>query len=140
MYIFISVNMYATRRCTHGVPTVYPYPQYPWLTQPKGRRVRVLTGTGTGQPGITRGLPVLIPKCGAGPGRAGYLRAGLVMRGPGPTKPRARAPGPALPHARGLARGYPSPTKIYFNIKKLNTQTIYDTLRVRILLLYLLHH
>ena len=57
----MSVNMYATRRCTHGVPTVYPYPQYPWLTQPEGRRVRVLTGTGTGQPGITRGLPVLIP-------------------------------------------------------------------------------
>src|ERR1700678_3355493 len=54
--------MYATRRCTHGVPTVYPYPQYPWLTQPEGRRVRVLTGTGTGQPGITRGLPVLIPE------------------------------------------------------------------------------
>src|ERR1700678_2984358 len=61
MYIFISVNMYATRRCTHGVPTVYPYPQYPWLTQPEGRRVRVLTGIGRGQPGITRGLPVLIP-------------------------------------------------------------------------------
>src|ERR1700678_4003145 len=61
MYIFMSVNMYATRRCTHGVPTVYPYPQYPWLTQPEGRRVRVLTGMGTGQPGITRGLPVLIP-------------------------------------------------------------------------------
>src|SRR5271155_4293995 len=58
MYIFISVNMYATRRCTHGVPTVYPYPQYPWLTQPEGRRVRVLMGMGTGQPGITRGLPV----------------------------------------------------------------------------------
>ena len=57
----MSVNMYATRRCTHGVPTVYPYLQYPWLTQPEGRRVRVLTGTGTGQPGITRGLPVLIP-------------------------------------------------------------------------------
>src|ERR1700678_3461766 len=53
--------MYATRRCTHGVPTVYAYPQYPWLTQPEGRWVRVLTGTGTGQPGITRGLPVLIP-------------------------------------------------------------------------------
>src|ERR1700678_1991902 len=62
-YILISVNMYATRRCTHGVPTVYPYPQYPWLTQPEGRWVRVLTGTGTGQPGITRGLPVLIPNC-----------------------------------------------------------------------------
>src|SRR5271168_2289078 len=61
MYIFMSVNMYATRRCTHGVPMVYPYPQYPWLTQPEGRRVRVLTGMGTGQPGITRGLPVLIP-------------------------------------------------------------------------------
>ena len=57
----MSVNMYATRRCTHGVPTVYPYPQYPWLTQPEGRRVRVLTGMGTGQPGITRGLPMLIP-------------------------------------------------------------------------------
>src|ERR1700678_2434231 len=53
--------MYTTRGCTPGVPTVYPYPQYPWLTQPEGRRVRVLTGTGTGQPGITRGLPVLIP-------------------------------------------------------------------------------
>src|ERR1700678_3577523 len=64
MYIFMSVNMYATRRCTHGVPTVYPYPQYPWLTQPEGRWVRVLTGTGTGQPGITRGLPVLIPTTG----------------------------------------------------------------------------
>src|SRR5271168_423159 len=51
MYIFISVNMYATRRCTHGVPTVYPYPQYPWLTEPEGMRVRVLTGTGMGQPG-----------------------------------------------------------------------------------------
>jgi hypothetical protein len=51
----------ATRRCTPGVPTVYPYPQYPWLTQPEGRRVRVLTGMGTGQPGITWGLPVLIP-------------------------------------------------------------------------------
>src|ERR1700678_3781160 len=61
MYIFISVNMYAIRRCTHGVPTVYPYLQYQWLTQPEGRQVRVLTGTGTGQPGITRGLPVLIP-------------------------------------------------------------------------------
>ena len=44
-----------------AVPTVYPYPQYPWLTEPKGRRVRVLTGTGMGQPGITQGLPVLIP-------------------------------------------------------------------------------
>src|ERR1700678_3104273 len=54
--------MYATRRCTHGVPTVYPYPVYPWLTEPEGRQVRVLTGTGTGQPGITRRLPVLIPK------------------------------------------------------------------------------
>src|ERR1700678_1154139 len=53
--------MYATRRCTHGVPTVYPYPLYPWLTEPEGRRVRDLTGTGTGQPGIIRGLPVLIP-------------------------------------------------------------------------------
>src|ERR1700678_1266136 len=53
--------MYATRRCTHGVPMVYPYPLYPWLTEPEGRRVRVLMGTGTGQPGITRGLPVLIP-------------------------------------------------------------------------------
>src|SRR5271155_3726669 len=53
--------MYTTRGCTPGVPTVYPYPQYPWLTQPEGRRVRVLTGTGTGQPGITQGLPVLIP-------------------------------------------------------------------------------
>src|ERR1700678_4158605 len=53
--------MYTTRGCTPGVPTVYPYPQYPWLTQPEGRRVRVLTGTGTGQPWITRGLPVLIP-------------------------------------------------------------------------------
>src|ERR1700678_3364346 len=40
-----------------GVPMVYPYPLYPWLTEPEGRRVRVLTGTGTGQPGITRGLP-----------------------------------------------------------------------------------
>src|ERR1700678_3948291 len=61
MYIFKSAYMYATRSCTHGVPTVYPYPQYPWLTEPEGRRVRVLTGTGMGQPGITRGLPVLIP-------------------------------------------------------------------------------
>src|SRR5271155_1469129 len=65
MYIFKSAYMYATRRCTPGVPTVYPYPQYLWLTQPEGRRVRVLTGVGTGQPGITRGLPVLIPTyCG----------------------------------------------------------------------------
>src|SRR5271168_2653144 len=62
MYIvFKSVNMYATRGCTHGVSTVYPYPQYPWLTQPEGRRVRVLTGTGTGQPGITRGLTRAYP-------------------------------------------------------------------------------
>src|SRR5271155_956925 len=61
MYIFKSACMYTTRRCTPGVPTVYPYPQYPWLTQPAGRRVRVLTGMGTGQPGIARGLPVLIP-------------------------------------------------------------------------------
>ena len=53
--------MYATRRCTPGVPTVYPYPQYPWLTEPEGRQVRVLTGTGMCQPGITRGLPMLIP-------------------------------------------------------------------------------
>src|SRR5271168_1271342 len=53
--------MYVTRRCTHGVPTVYPYPPYPWLTEPEGRQVRVFTGTGTGQPGITQGLPVLIP-------------------------------------------------------------------------------
>src|ERR1700678_3157037 len=59
--------MYTTRGCTPGVPTVYPYPQYPWLTQPEGRRVRVLTGTGTGQPGITRGLPVLIPICNSVP-------------------------------------------------------------------------
>src|ERR1700678_369769 len=63
MYIFISVNMYAIRRCTHGVPTVYPYPQYPWLTEPEGRQVRVLTGTSTGQPGITWGLPMLISTC-----------------------------------------------------------------------------
>ena len=41
---------------------VYPHTQYPWLTEPEGRRVRVLTGTGTGQPGITQGLPVLIPR------------------------------------------------------------------------------
>ena len=61
MYIFKSAYMYATRSCTHGVPMVYPYPQYPWLTEPEGRQVRVLTGKGTGQPGITQGLPVLIP-------------------------------------------------------------------------------
>ena len=53
--------MYATRSCTHGVPVVYPHAQYPWLTEPEGRWVRVLTGKGMGQPGITQGLPVLIP-------------------------------------------------------------------------------
>ena len=85
----MSVNMYATRRCTHGVPTVYPYPQYPWLTQPEGRRVRVLTGTGTGQPGITRGLPVLIPT---------YI--GIVKGNPGvfQSYPYPHPPKPAPAH------------------------------------------
>src|ERR1700678_950015 len=53
--------MYATRSCTHGVPVVYPHTQYPLLSEPEGRWVRVLTGKGMGQPGITQGLPVLIP-------------------------------------------------------------------------------
>src|ERR1700679_1734703 len=84
MYIFMSVNMYATRRCTHGVPTMYPYPQYPWLTEPEGRRVRVLTGTGTGQPGITRGLPVLIPSCPNGD-NSSYIGIGTNQRLEDPT-------------------------------------------------------
>ena len=70
----MSVNMYATRRCTHGVPTVYLYPQYPWLTQPEGRRVRVLTGMGTGQPGIRdkQGLGPTPRVTGKGTGGYGY--------------------------------------------------------------------
>src|SRR5271168_658798 len=65
LYSFLEsdgpVQCNAPTCCTPGVPTVYPYPQHPWLTEPGGRRVRVLIGTGTGQPGITWGLPVLIP-------------------------------------------------------------------------------